>query len=87
MTEAEKIAELRAAGFNMDNAFITQEGAVFDMDYAICPRCEGKCSLADHKPGRNTMGANFLCPHCELLFDEPHFEPAEVAYMASLDDD
>lgn len=82
-----KRAELVAEGFDLSNTFETQEGAIFDMKYATCPRCHGKCTLANHKPGRNDMGANFLCPHCELLFDEPIFDPAEVAYMAYVGED
>lgn len=81
------IETLKAAGFNMDNVFITQEGAVYDMDCATCPKCEGKCTLQNYKAGRNTMGANFLCPHCNVMFDEPIFEPAEAAYLAWIGDD
>lgn len=67
--------------------FTTQEGAVFDMEFAQCPKCESKSALAHYKAGRNDMGANFLCPVCGLLYDEPVFEPAEVAFVTMLDEE
>ena len=66
------------------NTFTTQEGAVFDMEYAKCPRCNAKSKLEHH---HFTSMTSFLCPDCGLMYDEPLFDPAEVAYVTTIDDE
>lgn len=59
--------------------FVTQEGAVFNMAYATCPGCAGASRLVDKRP----VTGYFLCPACSCLFDEPVFDPAEVAFIGT----
>jgi len=66
------------------NTFTTQEGAIFDMAYAKCPRCSNKSELSHWRP--HSM-VSFLCPDCGLMYDEPTFEPGEAAYLGVVDDD
>ena len=60
--------------------FTTQEGAIFDMSGARCPRCEQPSSL-DHRHG---VSGYFNCPDCRLMYDEPDFDPA--AFQGATDD-
>jgi len=74
------IADMIAAGYDMDNAFITQEGVVFDMAYARCPRCAGKLTNDNWTP--HTM-ASWLCA-CGVRCDEPSFDEPEVAFWGTV---
>jgi len=65
------------------NTFTDQEGVVWDMDYAKCPRCEAKSKLKY----RSGAGGYFGCPQCGVAYDEPNFDPPEDAFITVLDDE
>lgn len=60
--------------------FTTQEGAVFGMEGATCP--DGHESSLEH---RTFPSGYFRCPTCNLLYDEPTFDPAQ--YMGTIEED
>ena len=64
--------------------YIDQEGVVWDWAYAKCPRCNKKAKPEDH---HFTSMTSFLCPECDLLYDEPHWETAEQAFVTCVSDD
>ena len=64
------------------DTFTTQEGAIFDMEYARCPRCAAKSRLTD----KGGAAGYFNCPECGVMYDEPTFDPAELAFVGTTDD-
>ncbi len=54
------------------DTYTTQEGAVFGMEGATCPN--GHESNLDQ---RTFPSGYFRCPTCEIVYDEPTFDPAQ----------
>lgn len=70
--------------YDFDNTYTDQEGVVWDWDCAICPRCHKKAKPEHH---HFTSMTSFLCPHCDLMYDEPLWDPAESAFITCISDD
>lgn len=66
------------------NTYTDQEGVVWDWDYAICPRCQEPAKPEHY---HFTDMTSYLCPSCGLKYDEPHWEPAEVAFVTCISDE
>lgn len=67
--------------YDWDNTYTDQEGVVWDWKYAKCPRCR-KTAKPSHR--HFTTMTSFRCPACDLLYDEPHWEPAESAFVTCI---
>ena len=76
-----RYAQLLQEGYSLKNTYTTQEGCVFGMKGATCPRCEGPSSLT-HRDG---ISGYFNCPKCGLMYDEPNFDCDE--YITNVDED
>ena len=67
---------LIAAGYTeaeLKTTYTDQEGAVWFMTGATCPKCEGPSKLSH----RERVSGYFHCP-CGLMYDEPNFDPDEL---------
>lgn len=62
------------------DTFTTQEGAVFSMEGATCPRCQHPAKLSDV----SGAAGYFRCRECELVYDEPDF--TEGSYVTTLEE-
>ena len=66
--------------------FTDGDGVIWDMAYATCGTCSHALRLEDRAP-YGSMGRLFVCPGCGMRSDEPTFDPAEVAFLGTVDDD
>jgi hypothetical protein len=62
-------------------AMVDQEGGIMAMTSARCPRCTESCKLSYWK------GTGFLCPSCDVFYDEPAWHDAENDYRGMLEDE
>lgn len=58
----------------LKTTYTDQDGGVWFMTGATCPRCEGASKLAH----REKVSGYFHCPGCGLMYDEPNFDPDEL---------
>ena len=54
--------------------YTDQEGGIWLLDGATCPRCPEPSKLA-HRHGASGY---FNCPACDVMYDEPHFDPDDI---------
>lgn len=66
------------------NTYTDQEGVVWDWAYAVCPRCRKRARPKDH---HFTSMTSFLCPSCDLMYDEPLWDNAECAFITCISDE
>lgn len=76
-----EVAMLKQEGYDTANIFITQEGAIYSMEGATCPRCAAPSELSH----RTAITGYFRCPACDVLHDEPNFTEAD--FITSVEDD
>ena len=67
-----------------ENTYTDQEGVVWNWDYAVCPRCRAKAKPEHY---HFTIYTSFECPECGVLYDEPLWDPAEVAFVTCISDE
>ncbi len=67
-------AELEADGIDLSNTYTDQEGCVWYMTGATCPRCSAPSKLST----RTKESGYFNCPSCDVMYDEPNFDPDDL---------
>lgn len=69
--------ELLAAGYTeaeLKTTYTDQDGGVWFMTGAKCPRCEASSKLSHRLKG----SGYFVCPSCGVMYDEPNFDPDDL---------
>ena len=72
---------LKDAGYDLTNTYTTQEGCVFGMKGATCPRCSEPSELSY----RTFPSGYFDCPDCGVMYDEPNFDCDE--FITNVDEE
>lgn len=80
MTDHASAPEPTDGGYDFTNTYTTQEGDVFGMEGATCPRCPAASKLSHREP----VSGYFNCPSCGVMYDEPNFDPME--FVTNVDD-
>lgn len=68
--------------------YIDQEGVAWDRSCGRCPKCdrEGRDTPTDYT--RRLKGSGYyVCPVCDVMYDEPVWAHAESAFITCISDD